>query len=122
VEGHAVVGLLVDTLEDINLAALWPIGSDRPEPIETLAIVNNDSARFTHAGHVPQPNGMCAMSKTISPLSYFFLLSRRMLGLPPGVLFVTSTPNFAVAVEVVLMRLDCLAVFSSTYFTNPFRR
>jgi hypothetical protein len=122
VQSHAVVRLLVHTLEDIDLAALWPVGTDSPEPVQALELVNIRLARFTHAGHVPQPNGMCAISKTISPLSYFFLLSRRILGLPPGVLFVTSTPNFAVAVEVVLMRLDCLAVFSSTYFTNPFRR
>lgn len=67
-----------------------------------------------YAGQVPQPKGICARSRTMSPLLYFFLLSIRMLGLPSGVLFVTSTPKFTTAVEDVLMRLDCLAVPSST--------
>jgi hypothetical protein len=55
----------------------------------------------------------------MSPLSYFFLLSIRMLGRPSGVLFVTSTPNCAAVVMEPLMRFDCLAVASSTYLTKP---
>jgi hypothetical protein len=75
--------------------------------------------RQTYAGQVPQPNGMCATSRTMSPLLYFFLLSIRMLGRPSGVLFVTSTPNCAAVVIDALMRFDFLAVASSTNLTKP---
>jgi hypothetical protein len=34
VQSHAVVRLLVHTLEDIDLAALWPVGTDSPEPVQ----------------------------------------------------------------------------------------
>jgi hypothetical protein len=55
----------------------------------------------------------------MSPLLYFFLLSIRTLGRPSGHLFVVSTPNCAAVVMELLMRFDCLAVASSTYFTKP---
>jgi hypothetical protein len=76
---------------------------------------------MTYAGQVPQPVGMCATSMTTSPVSYFFLLTSRRLGLPPGVSLVESTPHCTGTVVDALMRFVCLAVSSSTYFTKPDR-
>lgn len=119
VKRHGIGYLVIDTFDNVNLAIAGPAGTSCPESINSKRLAQRKTRPCTYAGHVPQPTGMCATSKTIKPLSYDFLLVIRTLGRPCGVWFWKSTPQDAPAVIEVLMRFDCLAVFSSTYLTKP---
>jgi hypothetical protein len=88
------------------------------QKLRYVSDVTLHQVKSTYAGHVPQPKGMWATSTTISPLSYVFLLSIRILGLPSGVWFCVSTPHEMAEVDE-LMRFVCLAVASLTYCTKP---
>ena len=61
VQGHVVRALLVDALDDINLATIGPVGSDHPaDTFVSLCVGAVNVARTYNAGHVPQIEpGIC---------------------------------------------------------------
>lgn len=119
VERHAVICLVVDSLQDINFSTMWPVRAYHPETGKHVSRRHEYGAMLTYAGQVPQPVGMCSTSRTTSPVLYFFLLTNLRLGRPLGVSLVESTPHSADPAVDALMRFVCRAVASSTYLTNP---
>lgn len=69
VQGHVVRALVVDALDDVDLATVGPVGSDGPaDTFISLCFDYPDVGRTYNAGHVPQiPPGICAMSAIIRP-------------------------------------------------------